>query len=88
MIASKALLAELLKMKLAAIPVVYMLVRDLPTSTPNTLRLMKNSMTPAKNRMIWCRVLRASPISRIERDRDRRSSYTCNMVVSISAGEM
>ena len=75
-------------MKLAAIPVVYMLVSDLPTSMPNTLKLMKNSITPAKNRMIWCRVLRASPTSRIERDRNRRSLYTRDMVVLISAREM
>jgi len=88
MIASKAELAELLKIKLAAIPIEYTLVRELPISTPNILKLMKNSITPAKNKMIRCRVLRASPTSRIERDKNRRSLYTCRRVVLISARVM
>lgn len=46
--ASNAELAEFLKMKLAAIPIEYTLVRELPTLTPNTLRLMKNKMIMAK----------------------------------------
>lgn len=70
MIASNALLAELLKMKLAAIPIEYTLVSELPTWTPNTLKLMKNKITIAKANKMRSRVRRASPASLNARDRN------------------
>lgn len=73
MIASKALLAAFLKMKLAAIPIEYTLVRDFVTSTPNTLNEMKNRIARAKNNKILSRVFKAAPTSRILLERKRRS---------------
>jgi hypothetical protein len=52
MIASKTLLAEFLKMKLAARPREYTLVKDCVTFTPKMLNEMKNKMTRATNSKI------------------------------------
>ena len=73
MIASNALLAVDLKMKLAAIPMVYTEDRLEPISTPKTLSEMKNKTTKAKNSRILSRVFKAEPTSRMERDKKRRS---------------
>lgn len=88
MIASKAELAEFLKIKLAAIPMVYILVKLSPTCIPNTLRLMKNRITNAKNSKMWSSVFSATPTSRILRERNRRSLYTLSKVALISGREI
>ena len=85
MIESNAELAEFLKKKLAAMKSEYILVRDSSTFTPKTLKPMKNNMTPAKNNRMLSRVRKASPTSRMERERIRRSLYTFSKIVFISA---
>jgi glutamyl/glutaminyl-tRNA synthetase len=85
MIESNAELAEFLKKKLAAMNSEYILERDSPTFTPKTLKLMKNKMTPAKNNRMLSSVFKASPTSRIERERIRRSLYTFSKIVFIWA---
>lgn len=85
MIESNAELAEFLKKKLAAMKSEYILVRDSPTFTPKTLKPMKNKMTPAKNNRMLSSVCKASPTSRIERERIRRSLYTFSKIVFIWA---
>ena len=82
---SNAELAVVLKMKLAAMKSEYTLERDSPRLTPKTLKLMKNKITPARNNRILFSVLKASPTSRIERERIRRSLYTLSKIVFISA---
>ena len=85
MMESNAELAVLLKKKLAAMKSEYILVRDSPRLTLKTLKLMKNKMTPAKNNRMLSSVFKASPTSRIERERIRRSLYTLSRIVFIWA---
>ena len=88
MMASNAELAEALKTKLAAMPRVYTLVNESPTSTPNTLSAMKNMITMATHKSIRSSVRSASPTSRMERERKRRSLYILSSAVLISAREI
>jgi hypothetical protein len=85
MMESNAELAALLKKKLAAMKSEYILVRDSSRLTPKTLKLMKNKMTAAKNNKMLSNVFKASPTSRMERERIRRSLYTLRRIVLIWA---
>lgn len=71
--ASKALLAEFLKIKLKPMPIVYTDVSEFSTFTLNTDSEIKNRITRAKNSSMWSSVWRAAPTSRILRLRKRRS---------------
>ena len=71
--ASNIELAVFLNIKLAAIRSEYRLVSEFPTCTPKTLKPMNTEITAARNIKMRSRVFSASPTSRMERDRNRRS---------------
>ena len=85
MMESNAELAALRQKKLAAMISEYTLVRESPRLTSKTLKLIKNKITAARNKRMRFKVFKASPTSRIERERIRRSLYTLSRVVFISA---
>ena len=85
MMESNAELAAFLKKKLPAMKSEYTLERESPKLTLKTLKLMKNKTTPAQNNRMLSNVFKASPTSRIERERIRRSLYTLSKIVFISA---
>ena len=80
MIASNALLAEFLNMKLAPMPIVYKLVSEFAMLTPNTLSEMKNRMSSSAMEA------RSGDCWTCERSEERMEVSRDDMVVRMLSG--